>query len=61
MLVWYERHDNIVEAITREKAMKKYRRHWKLNLIESFNPDWLDLYEICYDTDNPSENIRSRD
>ena len=59
-LVWYERHDNIVEAIEREKKLKKYRRAWKLELIEGFNPDWLDLYEGCYERDNPSEAIRSR-
>ena len=39
MLVWYERHDNIVEAIAREKELKKYRRDWKLYLIEAFNPE----------------------
>jgi putative endonuclease len=38
-LVWYERHDNIVEAIAREKELKKYRRSWKLYLIEAFNPE----------------------
>ncbi|MAS04875.1 MAG: endonuclease [Ahrensia sp.] len=59
-LVWYERHDNIVEAIEREKKLKTYRRAWKLELIEGFNPDWLDLYEVCYERDNPSEAIRAR-
>jgi putative endonuclease len=60
ILVWYERHDNIVEAIAREKELKKYRRAWKLGLIEGFNPEWLDLYECCYERDNPSDKIRSR-
>ncbi|MGL4491101.1 MAG: GIY-YIG nuclease family protein [Rhizobiaceae bacterium] len=60
LLVWYERHDNIVEAIAREKVLKKYRRQWKLNLIEAFNPQWLDLYETCYEFDNPSDVIRQR-
>ncbi len=59
-LVWYERFDNIVEAITREKELKKYRRSWKLELIEAFNPQWLDLYESCYEVDNPSNTIRAR-
>ena len=59
-LVWYERHDNIVEAIAREKELKKFRRKWKLDLIEAYNPDWLDLYETCYEFDNPSDAIRSR-
>lgn len=57
-LVWYERHTNIVEAIAREKQLKKWRRAWKLHLIEGFNPDWLDLFETCYERDNPSDTIR---
>ncbi len=60
-LVWYERFDNIVEAIKREKELKKYRRSWKLELIEAFNPLWLDLYESCYEEDNPSDMIRARE
>ena len=44
-LVWVERHDSIAAAIGREKAIKKYPRRWKINLIESINPRWLDLYE----------------
>jgi len=45
-LVWYERHDEIETAILREKAIKKWRRAWKLSLIEGTNPDWQDLYEM---------------
>jgi putative endonuclease len=59
-LVWYERHDNIVDAIAREKELKKYRRAWKLSLIEGFNPNWHDLYDSCYQRDNPSDAIRLR-
>jgi putative endonuclease len=59
-LVWYERHDNILEAIKCEKKLKKYQRAWKLDLIEAFNPNWLDLYESCYEQDNPSDSIRAR-
>ena len=59
-LVWYERHDNIVAAIEREKEIKKYRRGWKVELIEGFNPDWADLFEACYERDNPGDAIRSR-
>ena len=44
-LVYAEEHDRIDEAIAREKAIKKWRRQWKIELIESMNPDWLDLYE----------------
>jgi len=45
MLVWYETYEEISVAIAREKAMKKWRRAWKLELIEQMNPDWRDLYE----------------
>ena len=45
-LVWYERHTDVVEAIRREKAIKRWRRAWKLALIEELNPNWLDLYEL---------------
>jgi putative endonuclease len=43
-LVWFETHDFIVEAIRREKQLKKYKRDWKINLIERENPEWLDLF-----------------
>jgi putative endonuclease len=44
-LVWYEVHRDVKEAIRREKQMKKWRRQWKINLIEKENSDWSDLYE----------------
>ena len=44
-LVWYEVHDNMGSAITREKAIKEWRRASKLALIEKSNPNWLDLFE----------------
>jgi len=43
-LVYYEIHKRIEEAILREKQMKKWKRQWKLRVIESQNPDWEDLY-----------------
>ncbi|MCQ3829339.1 GIY-YIG nuclease family protein [Microbulbifer elongatus] len=43
-LVWYELHDTMESAIRKEKAIKNWRRSWKLNLIESSNPEWRDLY-----------------
>ncbi|MCA0420764.1 MAG: GIY-YIG nuclease family protein [Proteobacteria bacterium] len=43
-LVWYEEHGTAVAAIDREKDIKKWRRQWKVNLIEENNPDWADLY-----------------
>ncbi len=48
MLVWYEIHDSSESAINREKQIKKWKRAWKLELIEKENPEWIDLYEsIC--------------
>ncbi|MGH7025440.1 MAG: GIY-YIG nuclease family protein [Caulobacteraceae bacterium] len=44
-LVWYEQHETIIGAIQREKSLKKYKREWKLNLIERDNPNWDDLLE----------------
>ena len=43
-LVWYEMHENMESAILREKMLKEWKRIWKLELIESSNPDWNDLY-----------------
>lgn len=45
MLVYYELHASMVDAIIREKQLKKWNRAWKLKLIESQNPAWRDLYE----------------
>jgi putative endonuclease len=42
-LVWYEMADTMEAAITREKHLKKWRREWKIELIEQHNPDWVDL------------------
>jgi len=42
-LVWFEQHDTINAAIAREKSIKKYKRQWKINLIEQSNPDWKPL------------------
>ena len=42
-LVWFEYHDHPSAAIDREKQLKKWRRDWKIRLIEEDNPDWLDL------------------
>ena len=44
-LVYYELHADMVSAITREKQMKKWNRAWKLQLIESQNPNWKDLWD----------------
>ena len=44
MLVYYEPYKDIRDALTREKRMKTWKRQWKIDLIESANPDWKDLY-----------------
>ena len=43
-LVWFEAYDDPTNAIEREKEIKKWRRRWKVELIEKDNPDWKDLY-----------------
>ena len=43
-LVYFEVHNDINEAILREKQIKKWNRDWKINLIERSNPHWVDLY-----------------
>jgi putative endonuclease len=45
LLVWFEQHSEMGAAIAREKDIKKWRRAWKLALIEKANPQWRDLYE----------------
>jgi len=44
-LVWYQGFAEIDQAILYEKRIKRWRRAWKLQLIETENPQWLDLYE----------------
>jgi len=43
-LVYYERYGDIYDAIAREKRIKKWKRDWKIELIEKSNPEWRDLY-----------------
>jgi putative endonuclease len=43
-LVWFETHQFIDAAISREKAIKAWKRAWKIELIEQINPKWQDLY-----------------
>jgi len=44
-LVYYELHEDMMAAIRREKQMKKWNRTWKLELVETQNPEWEDLWE----------------
>ena len=43
-LVWYEAHDRMESAMARENAIKRWKRAWKIRLIETTNPKWLDRY-----------------
>jgi putative endonuclease len=60
-LVYYEMHNTMPEAIRREKQIKEWQRAWKIRLIESMNPEWIDLFdertgEILH---GPSDALRS--
>ena len=44
-LVYFELHQDMMSAISREKQLKKWKRVWKLQLIEDTNPEWNDLYQ----------------
>ncbi len=43
-LIFFEDYENMCDAIDREKRLKRWRRQWKLKLIEDMNPEWKDLY-----------------
>ena len=43
-LVWFESHPSREQAFRRERQIKEWKRIWKLQLIESRNPNWIDLY-----------------
>ena len=45
ILVYYEIHATMPDAILREKQMKRWNREWKIKLIQQLNPQWRDLYE----------------
>jgi putative endonuclease len=47
LLVYFEQHNTMCEAILREKQIKEWRRLWKLRLIEGMNPGWIDLFDAA--------------
>ena len=49
LLVYFEQHRSMHEAIKREKAMKKWGRAWKVEMVESANPEWVDLSGDIFD------------
>jgi putative endonuclease len=44
-LVWFEPHDALAAAQARERQIKRWKRDWKIRLVEETNPDWHDLYD----------------
>jgi putative endonuclease len=60
-LVWFEPHESIVPAIQREKSLKKYRREWKINLIERDNPNWDDLFPGLLHEEGPLSHLSWRE
>ena len=54
LLVYYEEYEDVATAIAREKRLKKWNRKWKLELIESHNPDWIDIYPAHAEMDSQS-------
>ena len=53
LLVYYETTSDSYAAIMREKQLKKWNREWKINLIETHNPDWQDLFETVMNAGSP--------
>ena len=47
-LIWYEVHEEMMSAIQREKAIKAWKREWKINAIETINCAWRDLYDDLF-------------
>ena len=48
-LVYFEEHQDIRDAIIREKQIKRWKRAWKIRLIEEMNPEWRDLFDDLVD------------
>lgn len=59
--VWFEWHDSIEAVIHREKRLKKYKREWKINLIEHDNPKWDDLYPQFFIEEAPLAHLQPRE
>ena len=60
LLVYYETHSMMDAAIRREKQIKEWRRLWKIRLIESMNPEWIDLFDRApaRSFDGPADVVR---
>ena len=62
-LVYYEGHETIEDAFRRERRLKEWRRAWKIRLIESMNPEWIDLFDAATGLilDVPADTERRRE
>lgn len=65
-LVYFELGGEMIEAIQREKRLKKWNRSWKISLIEEMNPEWKDLWstivgESEVDSDSSGRRLRGND
>jgi putative endonuclease len=65
-LVWYEHHISMDAAIRREKQIKKWNRDWKVGMIETLNPTWIDLHDDIdparyYDEKTLDSRLRGND
>ena len=58
-LVWFEAHESVASAHKREQLIKRWRREWKLALIETMNPRWVDLYASIAGGPRLDEVLRS--
>ncbi|MBI1650603.1 GIY-YIG nuclease family protein [Hyphomicrobium sulfonivorans] len=60
LLAYYEHHDDMEMAIQREKQLKAWRRAWKVRLIESMNPEWVNLFDPLTGeiTEGPADRAR---
>ena len=45
LIVWYQTSESVKSAIAHEKKLKRWRREWKIEMIETLNPEWVDLYQ----------------
>jgi putative endonuclease len=59
-LVWFERYEDVVKAIGREKQLKGWRREKKIAMIEAANPTWTDLSRYWFDVE-PADLRRAAD
>jgi putative endonuclease len=60
-LVWFEMHPTMESAIARETAIKRWRRAWKLELIEARNPEWNDLWGMITWANGLDSRVRGND